>query len=198
MHASFQTDKDEKWGKRVDGLLNAILSMFFPQKYGGGNVFVEITCEPRDMCDNNQKLFKGFVSMWMAMTTLFDKSTKDKINGKLESSAAAAAKQCSGEGGACGLKWYDSKFTGKTGLEEEMTALALFSSLLVKDEEKGPVTSETGGKSESNPDAGTGSESKPPASVTDPITTGDKVGASFLTLFFIIGWGALMAWMLTF
>jgi len=54
----------------------------------------------------------------------------------------------------------------------------------------GPVTNDTGGISQGNPAAGTGGSTTPSGLKLSPITTGDRVGAGFLTtivLLLVIG-----------
>lgn len=59
----------------------------------------------------------------------------------------------------------------------------------------GPVTADTGGNSTSNPNAGEGGDDSSSHSFA-PISTGDKAGASILTLIFVFGWVGAMGFML--
>lgn len=156
----------------------------------------DITCEPREICNNNEILFKGLFSSWLAYTALLVPSTYERILPKLETSIQAAAKSCTGHNNnTCGVRWYMSKWDGWTGMEEQISASNIFSSYLIKYEHggKGPVTSTTGGNSTSDPNAG--AESADDKNKPKPITTGDKAGAGILTVLFVAGWAGLMGFM---
>ncbi|KAJ5353374.1 Six-hairpin glycosidase [Penicillium brevicompactum] len=185
---------DEKWKAPVDGLLKKTFSTFFPH----GNVLEDITCEPTGVCNFNEILFKGLVSSWLAFTTMLVPETADQIKPKLQASAEAAAKGCTGNNNqTCGIKWYTEKWDGTTGMEQEISATNVFLANLVPfGGIDGPVTSNTGGDSKSNPDAGSGSGDGSDKKKTKPITNGDKAGAGILTTIFVVGWAGSMAWLL--
>lgn len=166
---------------------------FFPN----GNIIEDITCEPREICNNNEILFKGLTSQWLAYTAIMVPQTADKIWPKLQSSGTAAGASCTGNGNnTCGVRWYQSKWDGWTGMEEQISASQVFSANLLKyaSGEVGPVTSKTGGDSKSNPNAGEETSDNSPH--YSPITTGDKAGASILTIGFLGGWIGIMVFML--
>jgi mannan endo-1,6-alpha-mannosidase len=123
--------------------------------------------------------------------------TADQIKPKLQSSAEAAAKTCTGNNNqTCGIKWYTDKWDGTTGMEQEISATNVFLANLVSfGGIDGPVTSKTGGKSSSDPNAGEGS-SNSQKKTAKPITSGDKAGAGILTAIFIAGWAGSMVWLL--
>jgi len=178
------TNGDPQWSAAVGGLLNVSFSTFFPSKYGS-NTMSEVACEVNMKCDRNQDCFKGFLSLWMAFTTYLVPWTKDLIIPKLQGSANAAAKQCSGGNGGtfCGRRWWQSTWDGTQSLEEQMSATSIFTANLFDKTGGGPVTSKTGGTSKSNPGvggAGSNSDQGNPT-VLKPITTGDKAGAGILT-----------------
>ena len=82
-------------------------------------------------------------------------------------------------------------------MEQEISAANVFlANLMYFGGSSGPVTSDTGGSSTSDPNAGTesGNSDKKPAK---PITTGDKAGAGILTAIFVAGWAGSMVWLLT-
>jgi len=167
---------------------------FFPH----GNVIEDITCEPREICNNNEILFKGLTSQWLAYTALMVPSTADKIWPKLQSSGTAAGESCTGHGNnTCGVRWYESKWDGWTGMEEQISVSQVFSANLLKyasGKTVGPVTSKTGGNSKSDPNAGEQKTDDLPHYA--PITGGDKAGASILTIAFVGGWFGIMVFML--
>jgi mannan endo-1,6-alpha-mannosidase len=148
------------------------------------------------ICDNNQILFKGYVSSWLALTGLLLPKEHDKIKPKLKGSAISLAESCDGMGNnTCGVRWWPKQWDGWNGMEEMISAACGFSSNLLLQKGKSPVTTFTGGNSTSNPNAGSGGGGNRDGSTLEPITTGDKAGAGILTAFFIPGWVALMAWM---
>lgn len=154
----------------------------------------DITCEPREICNNNEVLFKGLLSTWLSYVALVVPKTYDLIMPKLQSSAVAAAKSCTGNNNyTCGVQWYKSQWDGWTGMEEQISVSQVFSANLlpfVEAKAVAPVTSNTGGNSTSNPNAGLQSNKD---NTPKPVTTGDKAGAGILTLVLVGGWAALMA-----
>jgi len=163
------------------------------------DVIEDITCEPIEICNNNEILFKGLTVSWLAYTALLIPSLYDKIIPMLESSAAGCAASCTGNSNnTCGVSWYEFQWDGWTGMEEQISASQMFSNMLVKyynTWEKAPLTDKTGGSSASNPNAGLG-EGSTDMPVLPPITTGDQAGAGILTVVFVGGWIALMVFML--
>lgn len=94
------------------------------------------------------------------------------------------------------MRWYQKKWDGWNGLEEQLSATnVLFSVLAHPDDSKGPVTSDTGGSSKGDPGAGQSdpNSNKP---TLKKITAGDKAGASILTVLFAGMWLGLLGWML--
>ncbi|RAH48948.1 glycoside hydrolase family 76 protein [Aspergillus brunneoviolaceus CBS 621.78] len=193
------TNGGDKWKKALDGLLGTTLQKFFPQEFGG-NIMSEISCEPNMMCDRNQDCFKGFLSSWLTFTTTIAPYTAGEIIPKIQQSALAAAKQCSGgkSGTECGRRWHQATWDGETSLESDMSALSVFSSTMIahkgqEQSHQGPLTSDTGGTSKSDPNAGTAP--KNPPNELPEITAGDRAGASILTVAFVCGWAAAVAWL---
>lgn len=174
---------DDIWKTRTAGIINGT-SIFFSNTVP--NVMYEVACEPNGKCDVDQRSFKAYLVRWMAATTKVAPWTHDLIMPKLKASAQAAAKQCSGgtDGKTCGLKWTtNGVWDGNYGVGEQMSALEVVQSLLI-DQVSGPVTNQTGGTSKGNPSAGSHGETSPLTFST--ITTGDKVGAGFLTTLILI------------
>lgn len=171
-----------KWKVAVDGLLAAMLNTFFPAKDGG--IFQEITCEKANQCNFNEILFKGVTSSWLSFTAMLVPETYNKIMPALQKTAVAAAQSCSGKGSnVCGIKWYTSAYDGTAGMEQQISASDAIISTMVQFSKPGtgPVTSKTGGNSSSDPNAGNKDTSQNPHKMR-AITTGDKVGAVFMTL----------------
>ncbi|BDD55427.1 hypothetical protein MPDQ_005889 [Monascus purpureus] len=185
-----------KWKIGMEGLMNATWREFYPQQYGG-NIVTDFSCEIPKNCDGNQVLFKGFLSAWLAFLTTLQPETKDIIMPKLQGSAVGAAKQCSGgnDGKHCGSRWYQDTWDGTSGIGQQMAALAVFASNLVTEKTQAPLTSNTGGTSQSDPSAGTGTDQSSPAQLSK-ISTGDRAGAGILTGVFLTGWIGALTWMI--
>jgi mannan endo-1,6-alpha-mannosidase len=186
-----QTNGSSEWLDAVDGLLTKTINKFFPDSNGG--VFEEVTCEPSEVCNNNEILFKGLVSSWLSFTALLVPSTFDTIVPKLQTSAQAAAKSCTGHNNnTCGVRWYKSEYDGWIGMEEQISATDIFVANLISFNKSAPVTSTTGGNSTSNPTAGDNDTST--STTSKEVTTGDRAGAGILTVVFVVGWVGLLGW----
>ncbi|KAF2454587.1 glycoside hydrolase [Lineolata rhizophorae] len=176
--------ESDVWRERTQGILDGTSVFFSPDS---PNVMYEVACEPNDKCNVDQRSFKAYLSRWMAATTKVAPWTADYIMPKLQTSARAAAQQCSGgdDGQQCGLRWTNgANWDGSFGVGEQMSALEVIQSNLIS-KVSGPVTNDTGGTSQGDPAAGSNSQDTPV--VLNQITTGDKVGAGFLTTFILIG-----------
>ena len=127
-----QSEGTTKWKHGLDGLLNTTARVFFPHSHDG-RVLSEVTCEERNNCNTNSKLYKGRLAEDLAFITLVAPYTKTKILPLLQSSAEAAAKTCTGgsHGALCSQRWYKEKFEGSGSSEEEINALSIFSANLV-------------------------------------------------------------------
>lgn len=148
----------------------------------------EVACEPNGSCNTDQRSFKAYLSRWMAATIQAAPFTHDKLMPKLRASAQAAAQQCSGPNNACGLRWTKGgEYDGSTGVGEQMAAMEVFQTNLVDYADEKRVTTDTGGISEGDPDAGTEKTDKEYIGVLDdPITTADRAGAWILTILVVL------------
>lgn len=186
--------KDEKWMRRVNGLLDKTLDKFWPQQYFGynpkGETLIEVGCEKPGNCDNNMKTYKGLLGSWLAFVARVAPTTRDRITKKLEGAARAAAKSCTGsKHDECGMRWYENKFDGNGGMEQDMSALSMFTANLMLRMDNDPVTSKTGGNSKSDKNAGMVKHDDDDDDKLKPITAGDKAGAAIVT--FVICGGSL-------
>lgn len=87
-----QTGGDETWKKRVDGLLDQTLKIFFPD-----GVASEVSCETRSYnCPGDMQQYKGMLHRGLGQTMRLAPYTKSKILPVLKTSAAAAVKTCTG------------------------------------------------------------------------------------------------------
>ncbi|KKY32566.1 putative glycoside hydrolase family 76 protein [Diaporthe ampelina] len=190
-HMYNYTNGDETWKARVQGLLDATIKVFFPN-----NIAYEVACEEHMTCTTDMLSFKGYVHRWLATMTQIAPFTHDQIMNVLEVSTEAAIKQCTGgsSGTQCGFQWSSGSFDGSVGAGQSMNVLGAVSSLLVASV-GAPVTNSTGGTSVGNNNAGSSSDtftgdSRPP-------TTGDKAGASILTILVLAAAAGTFGWMST-
>jgi mannan endo-1,6-alpha-mannosidase len=140
-------------------------------------VMIEVACENNGKCDVDQRSFKAYLARFMAYTAIVAPWTQKQLDPLLKASAAAAAKQCTGgpNQSSCGLRWVDNgKNDGSFGVGEQMAAVEIVQSLLYN-QVPGPAT----------PDAGADVPKTP--IVFNSVTTGDKAGASILTLVVLVG-----------
>jgi mannan endo-1,6-alpha-mannosidase len=188
--------EDQAWLTRIDGMLNNTVATFFPDNMGP-KIMVETTCEPRGLCNNDQRSFKAHLSQWMAITAQLVPQYHDRIFQYLSVSAKGAAGQCDGGSDSitCGREWNTTVWDGTYGVGEQMSALAVIQANMMNVVSlKPPYTSDTGGSSKSDPTAGTGSSgtssSGGQAIHFKPIRLMDKIGAVAVTgsiIFFITG-----------
>lgn len=130
------------------------------------------------------------------MTTIVP-GTSDLVMPKLQTSAQAAVKTCTGlsDGSHCGIKWYTQTWDGSDGLEQQMAVLGVLNAILVPFKNQAPFTADNGGTSKSNPNAGTNSSDNEVPQLNN-ITTGDRAGAGVLTVIFVTGWAIAVTWMI--
>jgi mannan endo-1,6-alpha-mannosidase len=187
-----QTNGNETWKARVDGLLNQTFNVFFPN-----NIAYEVACEAKLTCTTDMFSFKAYLTRWLAATTQVAPYTYDLIMPKLKASATAAALQCNGgdNGRMCGLSWSKgADWDGTSGVGQQMAAMsAIFVNLLPLSNVTGPLTNQTGGTSVGNPNAGAGSNSNPEAIL--PATGGDKAGAGVVTTLWLVFATGMFGWM---
>lgn len=138
----------------------------------------EVACEDNGTCDVDQRSFKAYFARWMAATTKVAPWTANTLMGRLQTSAVAAAKTCTGgsDGNQCGMKWTQG-FDGSMGVGEQMSVLEVVQSNL-SPYVAGPLTASSGGTSQG--DASAGGNSAKTISY-NAITTADKAGAGILT-----------------
>lgn len=144
----------------------------------------EVACEPQGNCDTDQQSFKAYLSRWMAASTKVAPFVSDLVKTYLTTSAAAAAKSCSGgsDGVTCGTKWTTGGWDGTYGVGQQMNALEVIQGLLISSA-PGPVGHNSGGTSKGNPSAGTGGDTSVIAPVGQ-ITTADRAGAGYVSCSF--------------
>ena len=135
-------------------------------------------------CNNDQKSFRSYTMMWLADTMKVASFMEPQISPALKTSTMAAAEQCSGgsDGVTCGMSWGKPQWDGSKGIGEQMSALQAFNAEMAKFK-AGPIKNyQDGGTSKGDADAASNSGSDPNTEANKPVTTGDKAGASILTL----------------
>ncbi|CAM1501814.1 Fc.00g037980.m01.CDS01 [Cosmosporella sp. VM-42] len=192
--AMYNFTESQVWKDRLDNLLEGAKVFFTgPEK----NIMTEVACEPVNLCNLDQQSFKAYLSRWLAAATLWAPHTEDTIMPLLRASAVAAAKQCTGgdNGRMCGLVWNKDKYDGTTGVGQQMAAMEVTLSCMVKDR-GAPLTSDTGGTSKGDPGGGGDDIGRTePDRDLRPMSTGDKAGAAILTLIVLTTFIAGIIWM---
>ncbi|KAJ6446824.1 glycoside hydrolase family 76 protein [Purpureocillium lavendulum] len=192
--AMYNYTEDPVWKDRLDNLVEGAKVFFTgPNK----DIMTEVACESVNRCNLDQQSFKAYLSRWLAAITKWAPHTYDVVMPYLRASAVAAAKQCTGgkNGRLCGLKWTTGEFDDNTGVGQQMAAMEVTLSCIIKDRGP-PVTHDSGGTSKGDPNSGGGdmgrNTPKPPT--FKPITAGDTAGAAILTAAVILAMIAGMFW----
>ncbi|KAI9863210.1 MAG: hydrolase 76 protein [Trichoglossum hirsutum] len=181
----YNVTQSDKWKARTQSIMEAT-NVFFTTD--PPDVMYEVACEPYGKCNVDQRSFKAYLARWMAATTKMAPFTASYIIPKLRASAQAAAQQCIGPpGNTCGIRWnLGATWDQSTGVGEQMSALEVIQSNLITNVSS-PVTAQKGGTSKGDPSAGSGGDNPVGAIALDSVTTGDRVGAGFLTLLILVG-----------
>lgn len=171
------TDADrELWKTRVDGLLNRMYEVFFKD-----GIMTDAACEGPNNCNLDMPFFKGFAARWMAATAQLCPWTYDKTMKVLRSSAEAAVQQCNGANNACGIHWTQKQtFDNLPSAGAQLSVASLLSNLLIQKSSL-PLTHNTGGNSESNPNAGRPISDDEALRIPGPATTAERIAGGLLT-----------------
>ncbi|KAI3340655.1 family 76 glycoside hydrolase [Ustulina deusta] len=186
----YNQTNNSTWKDRVDGMTKGIINVFFAQD----GIAFEPSCEPPPgSCNSDMESYRGYMLRWMANTIQMAPHLYDTIMPVLKTSAAAGVKQCTGgdNGRMCGFHWTTGKYDGLLSASLQMNVLGALTALLMP-EASIPLTNTTGGTSKGDPDAG---QAKTELPTFAPITTGDKAGASILTILIVTGALSAFAWM---
>ncbi|KAF4976220.1 hypothetical protein FZEAL_7083 [Fusarium zealandicum] len=191
--AMYNYTESEVWKNRLDKLLEGAKIFFTgPER----NIMTEVACEPVKLCNLDQKSFKAYLSRWLAVTTQWAPHTHDIIMPLLRTSAVAATKICTGGSNKrmCGLYWNKDKFEGDVSVGQQMAALEVTLSCLIKDR-PAPLTKNTGGTSKGDPGGGSADIGRTtPEPDWKAISAGEKAGASILTIVVLCCLIASMLW----
>ncbi|GJN77037.1 hydrolase 76 protein [Purpureocillium lilacinum] len=192
--AMYNYTEDSMWKDRLDNLVEGAKVFFTgPNK----DIMTEVACESVNRCNLDQQSFKAYLSRWLAAITKWAPHTYDVVIPYLRASAVAAAKQCTGgkNGRLCGLKWTTDEFDGNTGVGQQMAAMEVTLSCIIKDR-GAPVTHDRGGTSKGDPGSGGDDvgRNSPKGPNFKPITAGDTAGAAILTVVVLLAMMAGMFW----
>ncbi|KAF4921650.1 Mannan endo-1,6-alpha-mannosidase DCW1 [Colletotrichum viniferum] len=184
--------REQKWFDRTERLVESALLDFFAD----GAAF-EVPCEfEQGRCSQDMLSFKGYLHRWMNVVSQLVPSTRELIRPVLLNSTRSALKQCTGgtSGRACGFYWTKGVFVDPavdktSGAGEAMDALGAVLSIM---DPEAPATNSTGGTSKGDPNAGMNSH---PYREFSPITTGDKAGASIITIIMLVSAVSIWGWM---
>ena len=154
--------------------------------------------------------FKGFLAQYMALTTRMAPYTTDQVNALLATTATAAADHCdTGTNNTmCTMWWTSTTAPVSLGVGQQMSALNVFNANLLKFVTNSAqlVTSDSGGTSQGNPNAGNTDSN----AIIDPYlprydfmlmgritppTTGDRILAAVLTTLVSVGSFGFAAWL---
>ena len=177
------TNGSATWESRVSNLWDGAVSAFFNED----GIMYEQQCQAAKSCNTDQRAFKSLFSMMLEYTYILVPSLKDEIYEKLTTSAVAAAGSCDGgyDGHTCGMNWFNATNDGYYGLGEQLCALGVIQSLLGEDRPSMYQESTNEYMASGDASAGTStSESTNEEALLEnqiTVTTGDKVGAAFIT-----------------
>lgn len=168
--------QEEKWLNRVLGFLGSS-KIFFDEN----GIMFESACMKIHTCKTDQRAFRAYFARCLALTAVLVPQTYDTIYNRLETTAKGVANSCVGgyDGHTCGMNWSYPGWDGYYGLGEEMSALEVVQSLMIKTK-KMILTLQDGASSTGDPLFGN-TTYKPQAKLLD-LNKGDTAGASIITV----------------
>ena len=180
---------------RTNSLLSSMSVFFTDEVVSGQNtstftgIMTEVACEPINTCSIDAHAYKGIAAQWMGETMQVAPFTSEVILGYLQESAQGAARQCSGgpNGTTCGTHWRDTRYDGKTGLGQELSALNVFVANLALNS-SAPTTSSSGTSTTGTSGAPTTSSSGTPLATASskPSSGCDSMSAASRTLSLLV------------
>ncbi|KAK0391221.1 hypothetical protein NLU13_0722 [Sarocladium strictum] len=131
--------ESQTWSDRAQGLLKGGDWYFSPYP-NATDIMYEAGCEPYERCTVDSSTHKSVLARYMWQTIQMMPSLREDIETKLNASAKAAAKSCTGgqDQRTCGLKWYTGGYDGNPGLGPQVNALGTIQGLLI-DESAPPL-----------------------------------------------------------
>lgn len=115
----FDVTQDSKWSDRMDNIITGSQILY------SNSVLYERACELYDICNEDQKIFKGVYLRYLGFASRLVSDATNRIMDLIGPTASAVASSCSGgdQGTACGLKWTTGGYDGSSGLQEQVSAL---------------------------------------------------------------------------
>lgn len=149
-------------------------------------VMYEAACQPSNLCNNDQRSFKGIFSRFLGLTCLMAPALNAEIQDYLSATSVAVMQSCTGgsDGHTCGLNWGARGWDNVYGLGEQISALEALQNRLVWTQPP-PLTEQTGATSKGNGSAGT-NPTKKKVDKTIAIEAKDKAGAAIITVLLIL------------
>ena len=180
--------RDSVWHQRALDFLDASYVFF------RDDIVYEAACQEVHTCNNDQRSFKAYFGRFLGLTAQLLPETRATIMQYIRTSAAAAARSCSGgtDGHTCGMNWFVDGWDGYYGLGEQMAALEFIINTLAL-EKPAPYTALTGGSSIGDGAAGT--EQKATNLSPLHITGGSKTGAAFITIIITLSGIGCFLWL---
>lgn len=156
----------------MDGAVSK-LDIFFKN-----DVLIEFACETINTCGPGQKPLKSILARALADAIQFAPYTKQTIDPKIQSSAAAAAKACTGDASStiCGFQW-TKPFDNDTGLAQEINALQIILANLDRPA-LATVQTSTSSSSANSSSSGTSTGSATSGSATSSAQSGPSASPS--------------------
>lgn len=185
--------EDQKWLDRATLVWEGIENTFVNSSTG---IVYELCQNTVKGCNNDQRSFKSILGRSLGQAATLLPSLRDNIMNLIDTSAAGAARTCSGgsDGHTCTIDWSANPIVQLYGLGEQMSALEFIQNTIVL-QSPPPLTNSTGGTSKGDVNAGLNSHATTNRHVID-VTGKDKAGAGVLTAVVLIIFVAIAAWMI--
>ncbi|PYH45964.1 glycoside hydrolase family 76 protein [Aspergillus saccharolyticus JOP 1030-1] len=121
----------------LNGLLEISFDRFYPEKYGS-LILSEALCEPLEVCNREQDLYKGIFASDLTFASLVAPYMSSGVSSRLQALAVGAAKQCTGGNNQtlCGRRWYSDEWDGTDKRWEQLSATSIVFSNLARFTEK--------------------------------------------------------------
>jgi mannan endo-1,6-alpha-mannosidase len=168
--------QDQKWYERTLGFVES--SRIFFDEY---DVMYESACMRVHTCKTDQRSFRAYLARFLALTAVLVPDTYDKIYNRMEITAKAVAQSCVGgtDLHTCGMNWSYPGWDQYYGLGEQMSALEVLQSLMIKDKQT-ILTLKDGASSIGVVDFG--NQTYVPTAKPLNLDAGDTAGAAIITV----------------
>lgn len=124
----YNATNSSKWLNTTESLWNGTKAKFF----NDDGIMYEEECQAKKTCNNDQRAFKGVLSLMLEYTSILVPQLHEDIHERLLPSAMAAAGSCDAgfDEHTCGMNWFNSTNDGFFGLGEQISSLSVIQSLL--------------------------------------------------------------------